>query len=75
MWEPTGRARMEGGGKCGIQGTSEALGGVFRKGSTGMPQVALWGETAQGTREAVEHYIRDHFSGYSLSGFLALAWK
>jgi hypothetical protein len=46
--------------------------GFFRKNSTGLPQVALWGKTANDTRETVEHYIKDP---KGLTEFLSMCWK
>ena len=46
--------------------------GFFRKNSAGLPQVALWGKTANDTRETVEHYIKDPGG---LTEFLSMCWK
>ena len=45
--------------------------GFFRRNSAGLPQVGLWGKTAKGTRQAVEHYLR---SKDGLDEFLKMAW-
>jgi hypothetical protein len=58
-------------GKYPIPGT-EVLTGFFRKNSRGRPQAALWGETARGSREVVEHYLQDE---KGLSEFLKMVWK
>jgi SEFIR domain len=46
--------------------------GCFRKNSVNLPQVALWGDTANDTRGAVEHYLND---AKGLSAFLDMCWK
>lgn len=46
------------GGKYRIAGPGGRT-GFFRKISVGLPQVALWGTTANDTRETVEHYLKD----------------
>jgi hypothetical protein len=61
----------ESGGKYPIPGPGDRK-GFFRKNSVGLPQVALWGKTANDTRETVEHYIKDPMG---LKVFLSLCWK
>jgi hypothetical protein len=46
--------------------------GFFRKNSTGLPQVGLWGKSANDTRQTVEHYIKDK-KGFE--EFLRMCWK
>jgi hypothetical protein len=58
-------------GKYPILGP-EALTGFFSKNSRGRPQVALWGETARGSRAAVEHYVQDE---KGLNEFLRMVWR
>jgi hypothetical protein len=48
------------------------LTGFFRKNQAGLPQVGLWGHTANATREAVEHYLRNE---KGLREFLRMCWK
>ena len=55
----------------GIAGPGDRT-GFFRKNSVGLPQVALWGETANDTRETVEHYLKDE---KGLSSFLKMCWR
>jgi hypothetical protein len=50
----------------------QGLTGFFRKNQGGLPQVALWGPTASGTREAVEHYLKN---AAGLDEFLKICWK
>jgi hypothetical protein len=45
--------------------------GFFRRNSAGLPQIGLWGKTAKGTRQAVEHYLR---AKEGLDEFLKMAW-
>jgi hypothetical protein len=45
--------------------------GFFRRNSAGLPQIGLWGKTAKGTRQAVEHYLR---AEEGLDEFLKMAW-
>jgi hypothetical protein len=59
------------GGKYGIAGPGGRT-GFFRKNSVGLPQVGLWGKTANDTRETVEHYLKDE---QGLSSFLKMCWK
>lgn len=58
-------------GKYSIPGPGDRR-GFFRKNSMGLPQVALWGKTANDTRETVEHYIREPMG---LKVFLGMCWK
>jgi hypothetical protein len=46
--------------------------GFFRKNAVGLPQVGLWGKTANDTRETVEHYLKDE---QGLESFLSMVWK
>ena len=59
------------GGKYPIAGPGDRT-GFFRKNPVGLPQVALWGKTANDTRETVEHYLKDE---QGLSSFLNMCWK
>ena len=68
QWVPPSRGA---GGKYDIPGPGDRK-GFFKKNSVGRPQVALWGKTANNTREAVEHYLKD---GNGLSSFLTMCWK
>jgi TIR domain len=61
----------ESGGKYPIPGPGDRK-GFFRKNSAGLPQVALWGKTANDTRETVEHYMKDPMG---LKVFLSMCWK
>jgi hypothetical protein len=45
--------------------------GFFRRNSIGTPQIGLWGKTAKGTQQAVEHYLR---AKNGLDEFLRLTW-
>jgi hypothetical protein len=45
--------------------------GFFRKGGTGLPQIGLWGDSADKTRQAVEAYIN---LPKGLSELLAICW-
>lgn len=58
-------------GKYAIPGKT-TLTGFYRRNPSGLPQVGLWGGTAVGTREAVEHYVRN---GKGLGAFLKECWK
>jgi len=58
-------------GKYSIPGPGDRK-GFFRKNSIGLPQVALWGKTANDTRETVEHYIKEPIG---LKAFLGMCWK
>jgi hypothetical protein len=64
---PTGS--LEGKYTISVEGT---LTGFFRKNQAGLPQVALWGHTANATREAVEHYLGNE---KGLRAFLRMCWK
>jgi len=66
-WVPSPGA----GGKYGITGPGDRM-GFFRKNSVGLPQVALWGKTANDTRETIEHYLKDE---QGLSSFLKMSWQ
>jgi hypothetical protein len=58
-------------GKYEFPGLTSAV-GFYRRSQSGLPQVGLWGKTANGTREAVERYLqRDD----GLSAFLRMCWK
>jgi hypothetical protein len=46
--------------------------GFFRRNSINLPQAALWGKTANDTRETVEHYIKEPTG---LTAFLSMCWK
>jgi hypothetical protein len=48
------------------------LTGFFRENSLGLPQVGLWGQTGRGSREAVEHYLRNK---KGLNDFLKMVWR
>jgi hypothetical protein len=61
----------ENGGKYPIAGPGGGT-GFFRKNAVGLPQVALWGNTANDTRETVEHYLKDE---QGLASFLKMCWK
>jgi hypothetical protein len=61
----------EAGRKYPIPGTGGGT-GFFRKNSANRPQVALWGNYANDTRETVEHYIKD---AAGVTAFLKMCWK
>jgi hypothetical protein len=65
-WVPS----KSGEGKYSIPG-AVARTGFYRKNPQGLPQVALWGETAGETREAVEHYVQNE---KGLDAFLKMCW-
>jgi pimeloyl-ACP methyl ester carboxylesterase len=48
------------------------LRGFFRHNDLKLPQVALWGEDAAGTRSAVEHYVEN---SKGLPDFINIIWK
>ena len=50
----------------------EGCNGLFQKNAQGLPQVALWGEYALKTREAVDLYIKNE---RGLDEFLRITWK
>jgi hypothetical protein len=50
----------------------EGCNGLFQKNAAGLPQVALWGEYARKTCEAVDLYVKDK---RGLDEFLGLTWK
>ena len=54
-WMPTAGQT---GGKYPIAGGGDRK-GFFRNNGASLPQVALWGKTANDTRETVEHYLED----------------
>jgi SEFIR domain len=58
-------------GKYTIPGTGMRT-GFFRKNPAGLPQVGLWGNNANATRETVEHYFRNE---QGLTEFLMMCWK
>jgi hypothetical protein len=58
-------------GKYSIPGAGVRT-GFFRKNPAGLPQVGLWGNNANGTRETVEHYFRNE---QGLNEFLKMCWK
>jgi hypothetical protein len=65
-WTPS----KPGEGKYSIPGGVARI-GFYRPNPRGLPQVALWGETAGETREAVEHYVRNE---KGLDAFLKMCW-
>ncbi len=67
-WQPPPSSRE---GKYTIREDGSLI-GFLRKNQAGLPQAALWGHTANGTREAVEHYIRDK---KGLADFLRKSWR
>jgi pimeloyl-ACP methyl ester carboxylesterase len=46
--------------------------GFFRKNPVGLPQVGLWGDNANATRETVEHFLKNE-NGFA--EFLKMCWK
>jgi hypothetical protein len=44
----------------------------FRRNQTHLPQVGLWGNNANTTRETVEHYLKND---EGLPAFLKMCWK
>jgi hypothetical protein len=46
--------------------------GFFRRNSSGLPQVGLWGHTAADTRAAAEHYLQTE---KGLTDFLRICWR
>lgn len=59
------------GGKYRIAGPGDRT-GFLRENQVGLPQVGLWGKTANDTRKTVEHYLEDE---HGLSSFLKMCWK
>jgi hypothetical protein len=67
-WAPTPPSKE---GKYSIAGAGVRT-GFFRKNPSGLPQVGLWGNNANATRETVEHYFRNE---QGLNEFLKMCWK
>ena len=67
-WAPTPQS---GEGTYSMPG-SKQLTGFFRRNEKGRPQVALWGDDAYGTREAVEKYLANP---KGLPEFLQICWS
>jgi len=66
-WAPTSQS---GEGTYSMPGPEQPT-GFYRRNEKGRPQVALWGEDAFGTREAVEEYIANPTG---LAAFLQICW-
>ena len=66
-WAPTSQS---GEGTHSMPGPEQPT-GFYRRNEKGRPQVALWGEDAFGTREAVEEYIANPTG---LAAFLQICW-
>jgi hypothetical protein len=70
QWQPEPASKM---GLYTIPTTGTRIGtGFFRKNAAGLPQVGLWGNSANTTRQTVEHYFTNE---RGFEEFLKMCWK